>query len=1269
MKTRLLFLAALVVCLGSSKAQARTIDPFWGHASRVELNPFRKLATSDGAAGATTPAPSSTPAPARCQRDEQCGDESICEGGACKPIQIRTNVLYLYYREGSFREVLLLYWARKGNPGYTVVAPFYWHFWSPTSETRILAPFYWRFEDRAARSIMTWYGPAVVTSEPRGHGFGLMPIFYAAAGGDWAVPLLGTFSFHDPATHKSIGAAAFLYWWRRTPTRSTDVGIPLFVSTRTAASAFTFALPLNFYWRTDDSKHLLSVPLFYWSSHRDGGWFLSWLGYAHRDGAEYGRSVAWLYWWGGDDKEPSGYHVLFPLIWDFQGKKDRATVGFPLFWRFRGPGWNTTVAANVVHVREGTWSLDTFFPLYWGVGDDRTGRVTRVLLPFFYWHRADQDRTATLVTPLGGYSRDTTAGTRSWLIVPFLSWGHRDRGGERKLITPLYYSHVDRDQDAVTRLVGLLFYRRTDGEGSTTTLFPLLWHFWDAASGATATALFPLFEHRSGPRDDTTIVGPVYWRSFKNGGWGAGLLPVAYFGSNAGRSHAVVFPLFWHFASERASTTVAAPLFYWHRDARGHDAGILPLLLFFGRHADQSYAVQFPLLFHTADARARTSTTVTPLGIVQRDPDGTSVAIGPIVPLVFVRVGERRSHLALFPLFWHFSDRDAERSTTVVGLYWHRRVGGETTDALFPLLHYRRGARPGGADETSFTLFPLFHYRRDASSRVIVTPLGASTRSPARAAGFLGPYFWYEDPALKVSLVPLLHTDVLRNSDGQHLTQWGPWFRISGPGYSSQGVLPLFGHYRDARESDTWVFPSYFRLRRTNGDTVDTLFPLFWHSRFAGRETTVVGPYFARSTATHHAVGLVPLFVHDSNTTRNLTVIPPLLVFHSADKDGTRARTSALLLYYHHHDGDARTTALFPLFWSTADRDRRADVLFPIFWHFANRPADSSWTLAGPFFWSHAGTRRTVGLLPLAWFSRDPAAAEHTVALMPLFYQRGGRDLFSLYTIIAGYHHRGPASFWYAGPIVHTDSPTSSFTMVAPIWFSHRNKVTETTTTIIPPLLHVSRSSPESAISSTLGLIWHFRDVASSNWVVLPLYVDLHDYRLSRFTLFFPFFGRYADEERHEATTIAPLFYRHSTPTDVTMVGFPLLWDFKRGPERTTVVFPFYAHWKRADHTGTYVFPNYYARTGLGADGRPDGTWRRFVFPFYDSGVERPGDYQWEVLGGLFGHERIGRHNYLRVFYFNLETSPTQPQQAAWYGKPAAPRSKAVPRGLSVAGW
>ena len=135
------------------------------------------------------------------------------------------------------------------------------------------------------------------------------------------------------------------------------------------------------------------------------------------------------------------------------------------------------------------------------------------------------------------------------------------------------------------------------------------------------------------------------------------------------------------------------------------------------------------------------------------------------------------------------------------------------------------------------------------------------------------------------------------------------------------------------------------------------------------------------------------------------------------------------------------------------------------------------------------------------------------------------------------------------------------------------------------------------------------------------------------------------------------------------MVGFPLLWDFKRGPDWTTVVFPFFVRRQSANHVGTWVFPNYYHSEGLAADGRPDGTYRRYVFPFYDSGVKRPGDFMWEVLGGLFGHERVGRHNFLRLFYFTVETEPTAAAKIAYAVQPAPPRRKAVPRGLHVAGW
>ena len=57
--------------------------------------------------------------------------------------------------------------------------------------------------------------------------------------------------------------------------------------------------------------------------------------------------------------------------------------------------------------------------------------------------------------------------------------------------------------------------------------------------------------------------------------------------------------------------------------------------------------------------------------------------------------GSQRHHFVVFPIFGWFRNDAADRTTTVLGPYLHRRWGGETTDALFPLFHYRRGARPG----------------------------------------------------------------------------------------------------------------------------------------------------------------------------------------------------------------------------------------------------------------------------------------------------------------------------------------------------------------------------------------------------------------------------------------------------------------------------------------------------------------------------------------------------------------------------------------------
>ena len=185
------------------------------------------------------------PAAKSCQKDEDCPEGNICADNVCRVPEPSTNVFPIYYSEGSFKEIMLLWWQRKAPTGYTVFAPFYWHYYSPTSDFLAVAPFYWRSEDRARNYRLTVIPPFSWSSEPGAGSFAIWPIFYGSSKYGWAVPLAGTFRIKNPEANTSFGAALALYWWRRAPDKAFDLGVPLFVSWRSSASAFTYALPLN----------------------------------------------------------------------------------------------------------------------------------------------------------------------------------------------------------------------------------------------------------------------------------------------------------------------------------------------------------------------------------------------------------------------------------------------------------------------------------------------------------------------------------------------------------------------------------------------------------------------------------------------------------------------------------------------------------------------------------------------------------------------------------------------------------------------------------------------------------------------------------------------------------------------------------------------------------------------------------------------------------------------------------------------------------------
>ena len=1179
-----------------------------------------------------------------CVRDDQCPAQTICEQGTCQPFERAIDIL-LYRKEGRSTAFIPFYFSNRGNPGHRVAAPLYWHFWSPESHTQIVAPFYWRVEDHLKQRVVTVILNYAQTTEPGARSWALWPVFYVSTKFGWAAPPLASFKVGDPDHGKAFGMWFLLYFWTRTPESKFDLLFPFAISTRSKNSAFTYAVPLNFYWRTKEDKSLLSIPFFYQNATPTGGTFASLLGYSSVENKATTGSFLWLYWYGRS--QASNYDVLFPLVWSF-----------------RSPGASTTIIPPLFHFRSKNSSIGTFAFFSWWAADEKAGSNWQLVLPLYFRKSNDNGARAFHLWPMGTYRRDDKAGARylTMVVPPMVYWRDKTGSIDYELI---YYHHNDVPNNAHTTILGP-YYHRDDPAGTTNVLFPLFWHFRDSATGATAHSVPFFYFRRNAPDEKLTAAGVfpfyAYYRTFADGGSSGGLFPLAFFGSRKDRSHAIVFPLFWRFRKADAVSSLFFPLYYASADKSSSTTMIFPLLYFSGQDDQGSYRFQFPFYWNLVDQRSHTATTIAPLYFRNEDPKGYAAGIP---PLMFWGGGGAQRHFALFPLFWWFRDDAKDRTTTVVANYLHRTEGGETTDAFFPLFHYRRGAKTGGANETSLTVFPLFHYRKDAVATVFASPLSMWMRTADKQAGFAGPYFWYRDKTVAAQAIPLLYLDHTQLDTGERTRQWGPYLALDGANHKARVLLPFWARYENPQEQGTYVFPTFFRLRKSDGYRLDTFFPLVWLSTSPNSHTTVFGPYFTHHSPAGSSSGVLPFYLSLHTLKRDLTVTP-LFLSHTNRESGDRRIIS--WLYYQSNQGNDMFRMVLPLWYQTRDENKSTAVGFPLIWHFADKRADKSTTLAGPLYWAHEGSERTRGLLPLAWYSRDPQNHAASNALLPLFYERHTPDSQALLTIPFGYKRAPDSLWWYAaaGLVFSKDTARTSFSSVVPLWFSHRDKATDTHTLVIPPLLHYSRTSPDRSLSTWFLLLWHRSGITSSTTMGLPLVYDFHAYHQSRFTMVLPLFFRYRNEVANTSTTLAPLFFRHATPTDSTTIAFPLLWRFWSEERSTTVVFPFYVGVKRPTSDTTYVFPNVYYRTGRGSE---TGTSHLFVFPFWESEIKRPGDYMWEALLGVVGWERIGRNRFLKLLFIPFELEAAPAAKTAWYGKPPTRAKERVARGLDIKSW
>jgi hypothetical protein len=991
------------------------------------------------------------------------------------------------------------------------------------------------------------------------------------------------------------------------------------------ASGFRVVAPFYFHvWSQRRDSHVV-FPFFF--RHRnlakkvEDTFFL--LFHSHRSPGKKAFNV-WPLLFTSDYGKSGFQFTVFPLL--HYGRRDRtwsaySVLALPWFVR-RSPGKTLFgvlpfTVGSVSRQRTFVWTLPlnfyhrrgtdqrswVFLPLY--AGSTTGPRHTSWIFPFFVYHRNGQDKTR-FVSPLALYGHSRSEGWRYFFLTAPPMFFSRDRSRSVSVVFPFYLGYRSHDHRSALHVVPPFVYYR-DPRQTNAALLPIFYYFRDERTRSYTTLLLPLFYgHRTPAGDRVSVFGPLYVATKKRA-WAGGVFPLLHVGTGPGRGHAVLFPLLWHHHRKATGTSFTQALnFYFARTGKQWSAGLMPLL--------------------------------------------------------FLGGGPRGNHQVVFPLFFRRHDKVRDRSFTVAGPFVHFRNRGDWGHGLVPFYWFERSyARTGHVRSTLFVL-PLLYQQNDRRHFLVATPLGGYRHDKVRSTRTLvaGPFFKHTAPGRSmVGLLPFYAQD-RRPAEGQTTRFVFPLFLSRSDRQSTTATFfPLVWYHRSPRQRTVVVYPLFWHFEQRGGRQTDLLFPLFFRHVSPGSRTYAVGPAFWHRRGERTALGLFPIFHLDRTKRRTWGHLFPLVFHYRNDLTGSGATVA--LPFYDVRRRDSRHSGVLPLaFWGRSGSKRYA-VGFPLVWSFGDRDARKNTTFLGPLFYHRRGRETGGGLFPLVWIKRDPAGLRQ-LSLFPLVHVSRRSDRLTVASPLFGFGwDRALRQSWgYAGPVFWQQGPRRSAQVVFPLfWRFHRPEEKITTTVAFP--LYFGRSEPESRFDVVFPLVWHQRTITSRSVLVLPFVYDRVDHHEARTTAVFPLF--YRRRVHHLAQTtwvfppslyvkqrpgqtdvvLFPVVWHFGSKTRSTSVGFPLWWDFRRPGKRVSVFFPFVWRFDNPQRTHLVVLNSYYRYE------KSNRTYAYHFFPVFSVARKRPGDFRFDILGGLFGYERIGRNRDLKLFFgrIKLPTLKAAPAPAA----------------------
>jgi hypothetical protein len=439
------------------------------------------------------------------------------------------------------------------------------------------------------------------------------------------------------------------------------------------------------------------------------------------------------------------------------------------------------------------------------------------------------------------YMRERRGDVTTTALFP-LYFDRRDSQGVERFVLPYYYKRRPKEQADVA--LGLIWSLR--GPNRHTFVLPPLythrrdkdWAFGLAPLLATGhkgghyhTVIPPLLTWIDGDeKSHRWLVGPLYDVQTQRARW-RGLFPLLWSKQDDHEGFQVVPPLFWRFTeSDPASATTVVPPFYYTRNDKERNWGLVPLL--FRKKSDELRSTTIPLaLFHHARGPSEFR-LVTPLLAYLNDKREGSLWVTPI----YQRRRGDRNFDAVLPLFIRtWDERDASRGLYLPPIYWHREDPANRSTVVFPFFASRE--RDGISD---FWMTPLFAHHRQQEKQ--------------QDTWWVAPTFHYSKSptSYQFNIHPLFY--VGRSEEKRHLAFAPLYFDFENYKKKTRSFVlaPFYFAFRDQKElkNNRVVFPIYWDLehgKRKRRHVVG--FPLYWDFDYRDRAAryTVAFPFYARS--------------------------------------------------------------------------------------------------------------------------------------------------------------------------------------------------------------------------------------------------------------------------------------------------------------------------------------------------------------------------------------------------------------------------------------